>query len=397
MFDSIKLAPPDPILGIAEAFKSDSRPEKINLTIGVYQDEHGRTPILESVKQAERILCESQETKGYLAIDGLAEFLQHARELALEGLVGQDRVATAQTPGGTGALKVAADLLRKNFGPLRIWVSTPTWPNHQGIFESAGLEVLNYPYLSPDKTALSMDIMLETLKKNGRTGDIVCLHGCCHNPSGIDPSQQQWTAIAEVLAMKNMLPLVDFAYQGFGQGLDEDRVGLKEIAKLHSEFLVCSSFSKNFGLYSERVGALLAVCPSTDQATNVSSSIKQVVRTNYSNPPRHGAAVIATILSDNLLRSLWMSELDTMRQRIHDMRLQFVETMKSTGCPIDFSFLLQQRGMFSFSGLNPMQVDWLKSQKGIYIVSSGRINVAGINSKNLPVLAQALALSLEQA
>lgn len=396
MFESIKLAPPDPILGIAEAYKGDKKPEKINLTIGVYQDEEGKTPILECVKQAEQSLWESENSKGYLAIDGLADFRYHASELVLGNLVDSHRIVSAQTPGGTGALKVAADLLRKNFGPIRIWISTPTWPNHPGVFESAGLEVVGYPYLNSDRSALDLDAMLETLKSDARPGDVICLHGCCHNPSGIDPNQQQWKAIAELLASKNILPLIDFAYQGFGEGLEEDRTGLEQISKLHPEFLVCSSFSKNFGLYSERVGALLAVCQSAEYATNVGSSIKQVVRSNYSNPPRHGGAVIAKILSSQPLRALWQQELSAMRERIKEMRGQFVDSMKETGCDTDFSFLLGQRGMFSFSGLNPMQVDWLRSHKSIYIVGSGRINVAGLNSKNLPTLTQALAELLKQ-
>jgi aspartate aminotransferase len=395
MFDSVSLAPPDPILGIAEEYRADTRPDKVNLTIGVYQDEHGRTPVLNCVKEAERILCESEHTKGYLAIEGLAGFRERTAELVLGDCVAPERIVALQTPGGTGALKVAADFLRKNFGPIRIWVSSPSWPNHQGVFASAGLQVSNYPYLAPDKTSLDLSAILGTLESEGRPGDVVCLHGCCHNPSGIDPSPEQWQAIAEVAAKKQLLPLIDFAYQGFGEGLDEDRVGLRAIAKLHPEFLVCNSFSKNFGLYSERVGGLLCVCESADRVVNVSSSFRQVVRTNYSNPPRHGGAVIATILSDARLCGQWKAELETMRKRILEMRVQFVNGMAAIGCSTDFSFLLRQRGMFSFSGLNPMQVDWLRTQKGIYIVGSGRINVAGLTPGNLPALTQALSESLK--
>ncbi|MBX3420812.1 MAG: aspartate/tyrosine/aromatic aminotransferase [Pirellulaceae bacterium] len=395
MFDTVSLAPPDPILGLSDAFASDSRANKINLTIGVYQDDQGRTPVLQCVKQAEKVLLDTEQTKGYLGIDGLNAFRNQAVKLALDGIVPGDRVTSVQTPGGTGALKVAADLLRKNFGPIRVWVSHPTWPNHVGLFESAGLVVESYPYLTADKKSLDFSAMLDTLRSQGRPGDVICLHGCCHNPSGIDPDAGQWKLISELAAETKMLPLIDFAYHGFGDGLEEDRIGLKAIGAQHSEFLVCSSFSKNFGLYSERVGALLAVCASPAHVVNVGSSAKQVVRTNYSNPPRHGGALIATILEDEALKQLWMTELTAMRSRIHDMRQQLVAAMAVRQSEIDFSFLLKQRGMFSFSGLSQMQVDWLRRERGVYIVGSGRINVAGITSANLPALADAIAAALQ--
>jgi aspartate aminotransferase len=391
MFDTVTLAPPDPILGLTDTFAKDTRADKINLTIGVYQDENGVCPVLECIKQAGKILLDSETTKTYLGIDGLPQFRQNAVRLALGGIVAEERVAAVQTPGGTGALKVAADMIRKNFGQVRVWVSNPTWPNHNGLFESSNLEVKTYPYLSADKTSLDFDGLIQAITQQGKAGDVVCLHGCCHNPSGIDPTAQQWSAIAQALADKGMLPLIDFAYHGFGDGLEEDRVGLHAIAAQHQEFIVCSSFSKNFGLYSERVGAMLAVCSKPEQAINVSSSAKQVVRTNYSNPPRHGAALINTVLGTPNLNELWTKELAGMRSRIHEMRQLFVDGMKATGCKTDFSFLLKQRGMFSFSGLSPMQVDQLRNEKGIYMVGSGRINVAGITRKNLPALTSAIA------
>jgi aspartate aminotransferase len=395
MFDTVTLAPPDPILGLTDTFAKDTRSDKINLTIGVYQDENGVCPVLECIKQAGRLLLESETTKTYLGIDGLPQFRQNAVRLALGGIVTEDRVASVQTPGGTGALKVAADMIHKNFGSVRVWVSNPTWPNHVGLFESAGLCVMNYPYLSADKTALNFHALIDTLAQQGKAGDVVCLHGCCHNPSGIDPTADQWREISRVVADKRMLPLIDFAYHGFGDGLEEDRVGLQAIGADHTEFIVCSSFSKNFGLYSERVGAMLAVCAHPEQAINVNSSAKQVVRTNYSNPPRHGAALINTVLGNPELKDLWTKELAQMRSRIHEMRRLFVEGMKSAGSNIDFSFLLKQRGMFSFSGLSPMQVDRLRNEKGIYMVGSGRINVAGITHKNLPALTRAIAEVLQ--
>jgi aspartate aminotransferase/aromatic-amino-acid transaminase len=391
MFDAVALAPPDPILGLSEAFSKDPRSNKINLTIGVYQDDRGQTPVLECVKRAEQKLWECEPSKSYLAIDGLPAFRQQAFELALGGLASFDCTSIVQTPGGTGALKVAADLLRKNFGPLRVWVSTPTWPNHNSLFESAGLEVKNYPYLSSDKRSLDFAALLACFEKEARQGDVVCLHGCCHNPSGIDPTSDQWRTLFELTKRKGLLPLIDFAYQGFGRGLEEDRECLRAIQPFHDEYIVCSSFSKNFGLYSERVGALMVVCGSDSQAKNVSSSARQVVRTNYSNPPRHGGALIATILSDPELKNLWLSELTGMCRRIQKMRELFVKGMRETGCSQDFSFLLHQLGMFSFSGLTPMQVDWLRTEKGIYMIGNGRINVAGMTPDNLPQLTSAVA------
>lgn len=395
MFDSITPAPPDPILGLAEAFNQDGRPEKINLTIGVYRDGEGKTPVLESVKEAERRLLESESTKGYLGIDGLDAYNQAVRQLTLGDLVAADRVFVAQTPGGTGALKVAADFIRKNFSPARVWVSSPTWPNHVGIFETAGLATESYPYLTADRTAVAVEASLQHIEAQGRTGDVICLHACCHNPTGVDPTAEQWQAIAAATRRKGMLPLIDFAYHGFGDGLDEDRRGLEAIAKEHDEWLVCSSYSKNFSLYSERVGALQVICGTSRDANKAAGSVKQAVRSNYSNPPRHGAAIVATILDDPQLRKRWLRELQQMRDRIQRMRALFVEQMKATGCPTDFSFLLDQRGMFSFSGLTPVQVDSLRTNHAIYIVGSGRINVAGITEENVQRLTRAIATELK--
>ncbi len=396
MFEFISAAPPDPILGLTEAFKNDQRDGKVNLTIGVYRNEEGDTPILDCVKKAEQRLVTDEATKGYLGIDGLQRYKELVTELVLGEIVPADRVCTTQTPGGTGALKVAADFLATNFRGARIWLSTPTWPNHPAIFEKAGLATESFPYLAADKTSLDFDRLIETLERDGKPGDTICLHACCHNPTGIDPTSEQWSDIAELTAQRGMLPLIDFAYHGFGDGLEEDRVGLKAIAKQHEEFLVCSSYSKNFGLYSQRTGALLAVSAATKSTDAVSSRIKQVVRSNYSNPPRHGGAIVATVLGDGQLRKDWETELTEMRQRIHHVRELFVEAMGQTDCGVDFSFLLKQRGMFSFSGLSPMQVDWLRSEKGIYIVGSGRINVAGISQANLGSLTSSIAEAIKQ-
>lgn len=394
MFETLATAPPDPILGLTDAFAQDPRPDKINLTIGVYRDESGLTPILDSVKRAEQRLLSSEKSKGYLGIDGLPEFRKLAGELTLGEWVEPERVSVCQTPGGTGALRVAADFLAKQAPQARVWCSTPTWPNHISIFGSAGFETKAYPYLSGDRKSLDFAAMLELLEREGRAGDVMLLHACCHNPTGIDPTAEQWSGLAELTAQRGMLPLIDFAYHGFGDGLDEDRQAIAEISKHHAEFLICSSYSKNFGLYSERVGALLAVCPDEIIAQRVASNIKVSVRSNYSNPPRHGGAIVAEILGDAELREQWLAELAQMRGRIHSVRSQFVEAMKQSGCDVDFSFLLGQRGMFSYSGLTPMQVDWLRSQKGIYMVGSGRINVAGITNSNLAALTSAIAEAL---
>jgi aspartate/tyrosine/aromatic aminotransferase len=391
MFESIAAAPPDPILGLGEAFQKDPRAGKINLSIGVYQDDQGRTCILDTVKKAEARLLASENTKGYLGIDGLKDFNRLSAELTLGGICPLDQVATVQTPGGTGALRVVADFLAVQLPHARVWFSNPTWPNHLGIFERAGLESKVYPYLAANKTSLDMSAWLDTIEREGRPGDAIVLHACCHNPTGIDPTPQQWNEIAELTAQRGMLPILDFAYQGFGDGLHEDQVGLKEIAAQHAEYFVCSSFSKNFGLYSERVGALMSVLSSRDTAERMLSQLKIAVRVNYSNPPRHGAAVVATILGDDGLKQEWMAELNGMRSRIHAMREQFVRGMRAAGCDTDFSFLLNQKGMFSYSGLTPVQVDWLRSQKAIYMVGTGRINVAGITSHNLPTLCSAIA------
>ncbi len=395
MLESLAAAPPDPILGLSEAFRADSRPDKINLTIGVYMDEQGQTPVLDCVKEAEARLLNDETTKGYLGITGLPAFGSSVANLVIGDLFDHDRVTVSQTPGGTGALRVAADFLAGVAPAARIWLSTPTWPNHGSVFGSAGLEVVNYPYLADDRRSLDFSAMMEHLEVNARAGDIICLHACCHNPTGVDPTAEQWEDIAELTAQRGILPLVDFAYHGFGDSLVDDRKGIIALAKQHEEMLICSSYSKNFGLYSERIGALTAVSNTADSNANTASRIKQVIRSNYSNPPRHGGAIVATILGDDGLRKQWEGELEVMRSRIHSMRSDFVEAMKETGCDTDFSFLLDQRGMFSFSGLTPMQVDWLKSEKGIYIVGSGRINVAGITPHNLPRLATCIAESLK--
>ena len=393
-FGGVSTAPPDAILGLTEAFAADTNPNKMNLSVGVYKDASGQTPILRCVKEAERRLVETEATKGYLPIDGGPDYRDHVRSLVFGDSVPADRITVAQTPGGTGALREAAAFLADQMGPIRVWIPSPTWANHKAIFMSEKMPIENYRYLAADKRSLDLDGMLEDLVTNSKPGDAVLLHACCHNPTGVDPTAEQWQKIADVVAEKRLLPLIDFAYQGFGDGLEEDGSSIRTILSKCDEAIVCSSFSKNFGLYSERVGALSFVSRDAKNSTAVQSQVKKLIRSNYSNPPRHGAAVVATVLDDADL-TMWHEELTEMRTRIKQLREQFVETMKVTGAGHDFSFLLSQNGMFSFSGLNPMQVDQLRNEHSIYIVGSGRINVAGMNESKMDQFCSAIAKVIE--
>lgn len=390
MFETISAAPPDAILGLNEAFKSDPAPHKINLGVGVFKDSTGITPILKCVKTAEHRLLELEQSKAYLAINGHVEYGQHVPELLFGDTVDHARTSTIQSPGGTGALRVAGDFVHKLFPSAKIWLSDPTWANHPNVFKAAGLEVKTYGYFEAETNSLNFDAMLSDLQQVP-AGDVVLLHGCCHNPTGVDPSLEQWKKIGEVLADRNALPLVDFAYQGFADGLKEDAAGLRSLLSSHNELLVCSSFSKNFGLYRERVGALVALSKDVDTATSVMSQIKRTVRTNYSNPPSHGASIVATVLNDAELTKQWHAELADMRDRINGNRDLMVQKLAAAGIDKDFSFIQQQRGMFSFSGLSKEQVERLKNEFSIYIVGSGRINVAGITEHNVDYLCESIA------
>lgn len=394
-FADIPVAPPDAILGLTEAYLADPNPDKMNLAVGVYKDASGKTPVLATVKEAEQRLVTNEATKGYLPIDGIADYRNHVRKLVFGDSVDESRVAVLQTPGGTGALRLTAGFLTSQLAPVRIWVSNPTWANHASVFSAEGLPIETYRYLADDKISLDFAGMLADIRDNARRGDAILLHACCHNPTGIDPSSDQWREIASVVADKELLPVLDFAYQGFGNGLDEDKQGIEAIVDACDEVIVCSSFSKNFGLYSERVGALSLLAADPSEATASQSQLKTLVRSNYSNPPQHGAAIVATVLNDAELTESWKSELTEMRNRIKKLRELFVNTMKTTGAGHDFSFLLAQNGMFSFSGLNKMQVDELKSKHSIYIVGSGRINVAGMSENRMGQLCEAVASVIE--
>lgn len=395
MFEFLPVAPPDSILGLSDAFAKDPRPDKINLTVGVYKDEQGRTPILATVKKAEELLLRTETSKGYMPIEGHPEYLKAVVDLVFGTSIDKARVAAAQTPGGTGALRVGADTVSKHFPGTRMWLSNPTWANHGSIFQAAGLETTVYPYLTADKTSLDFSAMMGELKTQGRRGDLVCLHACCHNPTGIDPTLEQWHEIASLLAEKQMIPFVDFAYQGFGDGLAADTLPLHVLLEKNDEAIVCNSFSKNFGLYSERVGAVMLVGKDATLTEAALSQIRQSVRCNYSNPPRHGAATVAAVLNDRTLRAEWHAEVDAMRNRISQMRAMFIQGMNETKANRDFGFLNRQKGMFSYSGLNSMQADWLKKEKGIYIVGTGRINVAGMSASTMPTLCAAITECLQ--
>jgi aspartate/tyrosine/aromatic aminotransferase len=392
MFESLQPAPPDAILGLGEAFKQDPNPRKINLSVGVYQDADGRTPVLDSVKRAERRMLDGETTKSYLPINGSPEFGRLVRELMLgtdHEILASNRAVTLHTPGGTGALRVAADFVKTSLPKAAVWCSTPTWPNHPAIFQAAGLKVGMYPYFDKQANRLDLEGMLAGLRQIP-AGDVVCLHACCHNPSGIDPTAAQWRQIADVVYERGLLPLGDYAYQGLGDGIEADSLGLLELCRPGKELLVASSFSKNFGLYCERTGALTAVAGDQQAASIALSRLKICVRTNYSNPPAHGGVIVATVLADPELKRQWTDEVAAMRERINGMRRLFAETMRAKGSPRDFGFITTQRGMFSFSGLSDVQVDELRTKFSIYVVGGGRINVAGMTEHNMDRLCDAV-------
>ena len=393
MFEHIQAAPADPILGLGEAFKADPNPKKINLSVGVYQDASGKTPVLESIKRAAQKVVEKQASKSYLPIPGSPAYAAAVQKLmfgAGHEAVNSGRVATSHTPGGTGALRVAADLIHQQLPKATVWVTQPTWPNHPQIFAAAGVPTKTVPYFDAKTNSLAWDEFISGVKQIP-AGDVLLIHACCHNPTSIDPTPEQWKKLADVIAERGILPLVDFAYQGFADGLEADAAGLQLLTKAGSELIVCSSFSKNFGLYCERVGALSVVAADKKVADTLQSQVKVAIRSNYSNPPAHGGELVVTVLSDPELEKLWRGEVDAMRDRINGMRMLLVDTLKAKDVPGDFSFITRQRGMFSFSGLTPEHVKALKEKHAIYVVGSGRINVAGITADNVGPLCEAIA------
>ncbi|HAS61930.1 MAG TPA: aromatic amino acid aminotransferase [Vibrio sp.] len=396
MFEKVVAAPADPILGLTEEFKKDPRAEKINLGVGIYKNEQGETPVLATVKKAEAALVETEKTKSYLTIEGTAEYGLAVQQLLFgtdSDIIAAKRAKTAQAPGGTGALRVAGEFIKRQLGDAKIWISNPTWANHNGVFTAAGIETAQYSYYNAETKNKDFAGMVADLEQ-AKAGDIVLLHGCCHNPTGIDPTADEWEILAKLVAEKQLLPLFDFAYQGFAVGVEEDAAGLRTFAKYNKEILVASSFSKNFGLYNERVGAFTLVASTEEVATTAFSQVKAIIRSIYSNPPAHGAAVVTYILSDAALRAEWEAEVKEMRERIQEMRELFVNTLKEQGVEADFSFIERQNGMFSFSGLSKEQVARLKDEFAIYIVGSGRISVAGMTKSNMLPLCQGIAAVL---
>ena len=391
MFESVPVNPPDAIFGLNELFKNDSNDKKINLTVGVYKDATGQTPIMHSVKQAEKILLEKSTTKSYLPIDGSAAYRSSVTKLVLgEQLAGSAFAATAQTPGGTASLRVAGELVRRVLDVKTIWMSNPTWANHPKIFGEAGLDIKTYDYLDGDGTGLDFAKVKASLA-DASAGEAVLLHAVCHNPTGVDLSQEQWAELGELVKEKSLVPIFDFAYQGFGSGLEEDAFAIRQFVKSGGEAIVCNSFSKNFGLYGERVGGMMAVCQNADQAAAMQSQIKSTIRMMYSNPPIHGGAIVETILNDASLRKTWEEELTSIRLRIVDLRSQFVNKMSALVPGKDFDYINQQCGMFSYSGLTKDQAESLRNDHSIYILGSGRINIAGMNTENMDRLCEAIA------
>ncbi len=393
LFETVELAPRDPILGLNEQYNADTRSGKVNLGVGVYYDDEGRLPLLAAVRKAEIARAESGAPRGYLPIEGIPGYNNGAQTLLLgagSALMASGRVLTAQALGGTGALKIGADFLKQLLPQAKVVISDPSWENHRALFERAGFTVDTYPYYDAATHGLNFPAMLTALKAlPAKT--IVVLHACCHNPTGVDPSFAQWQEIAQVVKNQDLVPFLDIAYQGFGDGLEEDASVVRMFADLDITMLVSSSFSKSFSLYGERVGALTLISSSQEESTRVLSQLKRVIRTNYSNPPTHGGTIVSTVLNTPELYQLWVDELGQMRDRIRQMRAQLVAKLKEHGVTKNFDFVLQQRGMFSYSGLTAAQVDRLREEFGIYAVSSGRICVAALNSRNIDYVTESIA------
>ena len=392
MFASLKALPADPILGLIAKYREDTNPKKIDLGVGVYKNEAGDTTVLSCVKKAEQYRTDTETSKVYIGPTGSALFNQEMSKLIFghHKVLLENRARTFSTPGGTGALRVAAEFIASCKAGATIWVSNPTWANHNAVFEAAGLTVKTYPYYDYENKTLDFDGMLAQLKEVS-SDDAVLLHACCHNPSGMDLSNEQWQQVAEVAKGVGFTPLVDMAYQGFGSGLDEDAYGLRLLADSVKEMIVCSSCSKNFGLYRERIGACTLIAPTSNNADLVASVLASVIRGIYSMPPAHGAALVETILSSSELTTEWHSELKEMRDRINGNRQLLVDKLKENGVTRDFSFIARQSGMFSFLGITPEQVQQLQDEYSIYMVGSSRMSIAGIANRNVDYLAQSIA------
>ncbi|GAA5235429.1 aspartate/tyrosine/aromatic aminotransferase [Verticiella sediminum] len=390
------MAPRDPILGLNEQYAADTRPTKVNLGVGVYYDDEGRVPLLRAVRKAEIARIEAAAARGYLPIEGIAAYNQAVQKLLLgndAALLDSGRLVTVQALGGTGALKVGADFLKRLTPDAKVAISDPSWENHRALFEGAGFEVVSYPYYDPATHGVKFDEMLAALRAMPAY-TVVVLHACCHNPTGVDLSAEQWKQVVAVVKERGLTPFLDIAYQGFGDGIDADAAAVRLFADAGITTFISSSFSKSFSLYGERVGALTVIAGDGDEAKRTLSQLKRVVRTNYSNPPTHGGTVVSMVLNDPALRKEWEDELAEMRDRIRLMRSQLVEKLAASGAKQSFDFVKAQRGMFSYSGLTSAQVDRLREEHGIYAVGTGRICVAALNSRNIDNVAKAIAAVL---
>ena len=393
IFSAIPMAPRDPILGITEAFHADTNPNKINLGVGVYYDDNGKVPLLECVQEAEKQITAQGSPHTYLPIDGLPLYDNAVQKLVFgetSDVVNQKRVATVQAIGGTGALKIGADFLKRFSPGSQVWISDPSWENHRALFEYAGFKVNTYPYYDPLTRGVDFSGMADTISVLP-AGSIVVLHACCHNPTGADLSDAQWDAIIDIVKTRKLIPFLDMAYQGFSDGIESDGRIVRRFSSQYTPVLVSNSFSKSFSLYGERVGAFSIVAGNADEAARTLSQLKRIIRTNYSNPPIYGAKIVATVLSDKKLRQMWENELTGMRVRIHEMRHKLAAELTARKYGEDFSFITRQNGMFSYSGLIPEQVERLKNEFSVYIVSTGRICVAALNSHNLDYVVSAIS------
>jgi len=392
----VEMAPRDPILGVTEAFVADQNPKKVNLGVGVYYDEDGKVPLLECVRRADRAILENPGPWSYLPIDGLAAYDKAVQALvfgAESSVVKQERGVTVQALGGTGALKVGADFLRRVSPSAQVLISEPSWENHRALFEGAGFQVNAYPYYDPATHGLNFAGMCAALER-APAGSIAVLHACCHNPTGVDLGLDEWSSVLEIVKGRALVPFLDIAYQGFAEGIEADGAPVRMFAEACSPVFVASSFSKSFSLYGERVGALSVATADKDEAARVLSQLKRVVRTNYSNPPTHGGKVVAMVLTTSELRALWEQELGGMRERIRALRKTLVDKIHSRVPGADFGFVLRQRGMFSYSGLTRAQVQRLRDEYSIYAIDTGRICVAALNSRNVDYVADAIAAVL---
>jgi aromatic-amino-acid transaminase len=393
LFDAVEMAPRDPILGLNEQFNADANPAKVNLGVGMYYDDNGKLPLLQCVQEAEKRMAAQPAARGYLPIDGIAAYDRAVQDLVFDAgsdAVRGGRIATVQALGGTGGLKIGADFLHKINPGARVLISDPSWENHRALFTEAGFEVQTYPYYDAAAQGVDFPAMLAALKA-APAGTVVVLHACCHNPTGYDLTPTQWDDVVAAVKAGSLVAFLDMAYQGFGDGLHEDGAVVRQFLASGIDFFVSTSFSKSFSLYGERVGALSVVCSDADEAKRVLSQLKIVVRTNYSNPPTHGAQIVTTVLSTPALRQMWEEELAGMRQRIKAMRSALVQKLAAVGVGCDMTFVTRQRGMFSYSGLNKQQMLRLRSEFGVYGVDSGRICVAALNSRNLDHVTRAIA------